>query len=173
MVSPPGYPIISAWAPYEKVLAGVPLYAVALNAQTQNWRVVEGAKVTPAVANSVLLGSEYVWDREASDQAVAMLWRSKDDVDSAGGYSGSVLCTGTPTDQHGEAVVFQNYETGLRMWESEGSSLLANIKAGFLLPGEIRESMIVVPDPKQPISYNTVCGKGSVVQAERRYPSGL
>ncbi|KAJ5209979.1 hypothetical protein N7491_009790 [Penicillium cf. griseofulvum] len=34
------------------------------------------------MANSVLLGSEYVWDREASDQAVAMLWRSKDDVDS-------------------------------------------------------------------------------------------
>lgn len=27
-----------------------------------------------------------------------MLWRSRDDVDSFGGYSGSVLCTGTPTD---------------------------------------------------------------------------
>jgi hypothetical protein len=173
VVAPPGYPVISAWAPYEKVLAGAPLYAVALNAQTGNWRVIEGAKVTPTMANSVLLGTEYLWDREASDQAVAMLWRSKDDVDSAGGYSGSVLCTGTPTDQHGEAVVFQNYETGLRMWESEESSLLANIKAGFLLPREIRESTIVVPDPEQPISYNTVCGKRSVVQAERRYPSGL
>ncbi|EYE95415.1 uncharacterized protein EURHEDRAFT_515283 [Aspergillus ruber CBS 135680] len=145
VVSPHEYPIISAWAPYEKVLAGVPLYAVALNAQTQNWRVVEGAKVTPAVANSVLLGSEYVWDREASDQAVAMLWRSKDDVGSAGGYFGSVLCTSIPTDQHGEAVVFQNYETGLRMWESEGSSLLANIKAGFLLPGEIRLQVTCPP----------------------------
>ncbi|KAL4937591.1 hypothetical protein BDV06DRAFT_232470 [Aspergillus oleicola] len=173
VVSPPGYPIISAWAPYEKVLMGAPLYAVATNAQTQHWRVVEGAKVTPVVANSVLLGSEYIWDREASDQAVAMLWRSKDDVDSAGGYSGSVLCTGTSTDQNGEAVVFQNYETGLRIWESEGSLLLANIKAGFLLPGEIRESTILVPSPKQPISYNTVCGKESAVQAERRYPSGL
>lgn len=32
-------------------------------------------------------------------------------MDSAGGYSGLVLCTGTPTDQYGEAVVFQNYET--------------------------------------------------------------
>lgn len=50
-------------------IAGVPLYAVALNAQTQNCRVVEGAKVTPAEANSVLLGSEYVWDCEASDQS--------------------------------------------------------------------------------------------------------
>ncbi|KAL4981367.1 hypothetical protein BDW68DRAFT_183565 [Aspergillus falconensis] len=105
----------------------------------------------PAVANSVLLESEYIWDREASDQAVAMLWRSEDDVDSAGGYSGSVLCTGTRTDQHGEAVVFENYEAGLRMWESEGSSLLANMKAGFLLPGEIRESTMV-PSPQQPIS---------------------
>ena len=173
MVSPPGYPIISAWAPYAKVLAGGALYAVALNAQTQNGRVVEGTKVTPAVANSVLLGCEYVWDREASDQTVAMLWRSKDDIDSAGGYSGSVLCTGTPKDQHGEAVVFQNYETGLRMWESEGSLWLANIKAGFLLPEEIRASTIVVPDPKQPVGYTTVCGRGGIVQGERRYASGL
>lgn len=91
-----------------------------------------------------------------------MLWQSKDDIDSAGGYSGSVLCTGTLTDQHGKAVVIQNYETGLRMWESEGSSWRANIKAGFLLPGEIRESTLVVPGPKQPISYNTVW------QTERR-----
>lgn len=53
---------------------------MSLNTQTQKWRVVEGAKVTPAIANSVLLGSEYIWDREASDQAVAMLWRSKDDA---------------------------------------------------------------------------------------------
>lgn len=59
--------------PVQKSPHGAPLYAVALNAQTQNWRVVEGAKVTPAVANSVLLGSEYAWDHEASDQAVAML----------------------------------------------------------------------------------------------------
>ncbi|EKV18886.1 C6 zinc finger protein [Penicillium digitatum] len=170
VVSPPGYPVISAWARYENVLAGVPLYAVALNAQTQNWRVVEGTKVTPALANALLLGTEYIWDREASDQAVAMLWRSKEDVDSARGYSGSVLCTGTPTDQHGEAVVFQNYETGLRILDG---SLFAIIKAGFLLPREIRESIIVVPEQKEPISYNTVCGKGSVVQAERRFPSGI
>ncbi|KAL4914813.1 hypothetical protein BDW62DRAFT_135821 [Aspergillus aurantiobrunneus] len=173
VVSPPGYPMISAWAQYAKVLAGAPLYAVALNAQTQRWRVVEGAKVTPAVANSVLVGCEYIWDREAIDQAVALLWRSKDDVDSAGGYSGAVLCTGRPTDQHGEAVVFQNYETGLRLLESKGGSLHANIKGGFLLPGEIRESLIVVPSPEQPFSYNTVGGKESAVQAGRRHPSGL
>jgi hypothetical protein len=122
------------------------------------------------LANALLLGTEYIWDREASDQAVAMLWRSKEDVDSARGYSGSVLCTGTPTDQHGEAVVFQNYETGLRILDG---SLFAIIKAGFLLPREIRESIIVVPEQKEPISYNTVCGKGSVVQAERRFPSGI
>jgi hypothetical protein len=42
------------------------------------------------MANSVLLGSVYIWDHEPRDQAVAMLWRSKDNVDSAGGYSGSI-----------------------------------------------------------------------------------
>ncbi|PTU22680.1 hypothetical protein P175DRAFT_0555346 [Aspergillus ochraceoroseus IBT 24754] len=92
--------------PVRKSSCGGAADAVALNAHTQNWRVVEGAKVTHTVANAVRLGSEYLWDREASDQAVAMLRRSKDDVESAGGYSGSVLCTVTPTDQQSEAVVF-------------------------------------------------------------------
>ncbi|KAL4756364.1 uncharacterized protein BDW70DRAFT_154275 [Aspergillus foveolatus] len=175
--------------PDVKVLAGAPLYTVALNAQTERWRVIEGANVTPALASSVLLGSEYIWNCEASNQAVAILWRSKDKVDrgevSPSGleirplvslgvsqpqrlivyteghmifpyHSGAVLCTGVPTDQHGEAVIFQNYETGLRMWESEGSSLFAKIKAGFLLPGEIRESKTVDFSPQQPINYNTV-----------------
>lgn len=45
-------------------------------------------------------------------------------------------------------------------------------KASFLLPREIHE-LIAVFDPKQPISYNTVCGKGSIVQAERQHPPGL
>lgn len=135
MVSPPGYPIISAWAPYGKVLAGAPLYTVTLDTQTPYWREAEGAKAAPPVADSVLLGSEYIWDREASDQTVAVLWRSKNDVDSAGGSSGSVLCTGEPIYQYGEAVVFHNYDTCLRMWESEGPSSFTNIKAGFLLPG--------------------------------------
>ncbi|KKK21143.1 hypothetical protein ARAM_006525 [Aspergillus rambellii] len=80
--------------PVRKSSCGGAADAVALNAHTQNWRVVEGAKVTHTVANAVRLGSEYLWDREASDQAVAMLRRSKDDVESAGGYSGSVLCRG-------------------------------------------------------------------------------
>ncbi|KAL4819957.1 hypothetical protein BDW67DRAFT_173223 [Aspergillus spinulosporus] len=129
-------------------------------------RVIEVGEVTPAVADSVLLGSEYIWDREASDQAVAMLWRSKGEVDSAGVSFGSVLCTGSPTNQHSEAIVFHNYETGLSMWESQGSSLFADLKAGFLLLGEICESMIVVPGPKQPTSYTTACGKESTVQVE-------
>lgn len=145
VVSPPGYPIISTWARYEEVLAGAPLYAVALNTQTHNWRATDEAKLVPAMANSVLLWSEYIWEREANNQSVSMLWRSQDGVDSATGYFGSVLCAGTPTDQCGAAVVFKNYETGLRLWEFDGTSSLASIKAGFLLPGEIRESTIVAP----------------------------
>ncbi|KAL3433411.1 hypothetical protein BDV09DRAFT_186676 [Aspergillus tetrazonus] len=153
MVRPPGYPIISASAPYGKVLASAPLYTVTLDTQTPYWREAEGAKAALPVADLVLLGSEYIWDREASDQTVAVLWRSKNDVDSAGDSFGS----------YGEAVVFHNYDTCLRMWESEGPSSFTNIKAGFLLPGEIRKSMIVVPGPNQPTGYNTV----------RRYPLGL
>lgn len=96
-------------------------------------------------------------------------------MDSAEGYSSSVLCTSSPADQYGQAVVFQNNETGLRTGEAEVSSFFANIKAGFLLPGEIREFVILVPDPKQPVGFNTVGGKESIGQTEgrHRYPSDL
>ena len=99
-----------------------------------------------------------------------MLWRSKNDVDNPAGYSGSVLCTGSPAG-HGEAVVFQNYETGLRTWEAEGSSFLANVKAKFLLPGEIRESVIVA-ELQETVGFNTVGDKSGIAQTEgHRCPS--
>ena len=44
-----------------------------------------------------------------------------------------------------------------KLWDrlqDMGSRILANIKAGFLLLGEIRDSAIVVPEPKQPVGFN-------------------
>lgn len=55
-----------SWIPYhpcghrQNVLAGMLLYAVALNAPTNNWRVMEGTKVTSAMANPVIMGSECI-----------------------------------------------------------------------------------------------------------------
>lgn len=41
--------------------------------------------------HSVLLVGEYIWGYQSSDQAVAKLWRSRDDVDSVVDYPGSSL----------------------------------------------------------------------------------
>lgn len=89
----------------------------------------------------------------------------KDNMDSVGGYSGLVLCTGNPTNHHGRAEIFG------KLWDLSKDVGVRRIpisrkhktKASFLLPGEIHE-LIAVSDPKQPISYNTVCDKGSIVQ---------
>lgn len=88
-------------------------------------------------------------------------------MDCVGGYSGLVLCTGNPTDHHGRAVFFG------KLWDLPKDVGVRRIptarkhktKISFLLPEEIHE-LIAVSDPEQPISYNTVCGKGSTVQAE-------
>lgn len=69
--------------------------------------------------------------------------------------SGSVLCTGSPTDDTVKAVVFQNYETSMKVSQvdkgdrkpvSEGC---LSIKGGFVLPQEVRESQIQLGEPKE------------------------
>ncbi|KAJ6119391.1 hypothetical protein N7523_003671 [Penicillium sp. IBT 18751x] len=167
VTSPPGYPVLSEWAPYREVLAGAPLYAVSMNAQTQRWRVIEGEKVPLAVENAVLLGSQNFWDREAYRADVSLLWRTVDGVDSASGYSGSALCVGVPGDNgQGKAALFQNFETGLRVWNDP--PMFASIKGGFLLPTEIRNSVIVAHFPQPQPQYNSMPQQSRVWTHERR-----
>ena len=96
---------------------------------------------------AIALGSEYTWDREATSQNAALLWRTVEDVNSAAGFSGSVLCLGRTTDPTALALVFQNYEGALdpshaphdhRIKAQQG----AMFKGGFLLPNDIRSSTI-------------------------------
>lgn len=96
--------------------------------------------------------------------SVSLLWRAVDKahVDSwapAGGYSGSVLCAGRPTDATAKAVLFQNFEIpagpliprlknaelqqGKTKSYVDGKCPGFNIKAGYLLPREIRLSEII------------------------------
>lgn len=104
--------------------------------------------------HSVLLVGECIWGYQSSDQAVAKLWRSRDDVDSVVGYPGSSLCATTPMDQCGKSVVSQNHKTGIRMREREGSFWFARMKASCLLPevGYVSR-WFLVPGPKQPTGY--------------------
>ncbi|KAJ5112211.1 hypothetical protein N7532_000256 [Penicillium argentinense] len=171
VMTPPGYPPISEWAPHSEVLAGAPLYATAMNAKTQRWRVIEGEKVPSVVENAVLLGSQYFWEREAYRADVSLLWRTVDHVDSASGYSGSVLCTGVPGGSgQGKAALFQNFEAGLRVWNNP--PMFANIKGGFLLPTEIRNSVIVARDPQPQPQYNTLPQHSRLWTHGRRSLSG-
>ena len=75
-------------------------------------------------------------------------------MDSLVGYPGSALCA--PMDHCGKAVVSQNHETGIRMREKR--ILLACKDESYLSVkrGGIRESIVSVPGPKQPTSYNIV-----------------
>lgn len=103
---------------------------------------------------------------EASDQAVAILWWLKKN-----GLCGRLLWLSTVYWQSNgspwQSCLFGKIwdlakDVGIRRTPT---ACKHNSKASFLLPGEIHE-LIAVSDPEQPISYNTVCGKGSIVQAE-------
>lgn len=73
---------------------------------------------------------------------------------SSGGWSGSALCLGKPTDLTAKALVFQNYERPIRHGEIAandrhlvGDNRGRVIKGGFLLPQEITEAEIVQGEP--------------------------
>lgn len=96
-------PAAPSWIPYhpcghrQNVLAGMPLYAVALNAQTKNWWVMEGTKVTSAVANPVIMGSEYRWPAPSPFRycdGPRMMWTEP-------GVLWLVLCTSSPAWRSG------------------------------------------------------------------------
>ena len=100
---------------------------------------------------AVVLGSEYVWHRETLSQSAAPLWRTTPDFDHARGWSGSVLCQGTPTDTEARAVLFQNFQTSLQPEAArvDGRHIVSAAaeplpKGGFLLPCKIRKSTIRV-----------------------------
>ncbi|KAK2810197.1 hypothetical protein FQN50_003167 [Emmonsiellopsis sp. PD_5] len=99
-------------------------------------------------------GAEYFWDREA--RTASLLWRTACEMDTAEGFSGSVLCLGKLTDSTAHAVVFQNYQAALKPKQIDNDdeprlrfAHRATFKAGFLLPEEIRASQIVLDDHGQ------------------------
>lgn len=108
--SPPGFPMISGWAPYSAVLDGGPILVCRLNAVTVGWRALADRGTSAAAQEAIALGSEYLWDRNTRTQSASIIWRTIYDPDSAQGFSGSVLCLGQSTDKTAQAVVFQNYE---------------------------------------------------------------
>ncbi|KAI9791314.1 MAG: hypothetical protein M1816_004095 [Peltula sp. TS41687] len=110
--NPPGYPVITGWASYEKALEGGPLYVCRFKAD--HWRYAEDESITPSAQRAIAEGSEHFWDAEGSSTNMSLLWRTNYDEDRAVGSSGSVLCYGKTTDKTALALVFQNYESPLK-----------------------------------------------------------
>lgn len=152
ITSPPGVGMVTGWADYIDALEGKPVFTTTSDVSINQERRVEGQIATNSTKQAMIEGAEYVW--ESSAITASLLWRTigKDNqpVDK---FSGPVLCLGRPTDENVKAVVFQNYVTPVKEWQIRGEDPLSStfnptMKAGFLLPSEIRESEIIC-EPKQ------------------------
>ncbi|KAK2785042.1 hypothetical protein FQN52_008764 [Onygenales sp. PD_12] len=142
--SPPGVGMVTEWAEYEDALDGMPVFVTRFDAWINKSHHEHGRTSTDVTKRASVEGTEYLW----LDQAVtaSLLWRTDEDWRDAQGCSGSVLCLGRPTDPNIKAVVFQNYQTPINKHEIRGSKRGDRawlMKAGLLLPQEVRESQIL------------------------------
>ena len=119
----------------------------------------------PSAQRAIVEGSEYFWDADGFSTNVSLLWRTNYDGDRAGGYSGSVLCYGKTTDKTALAVLFQNYESPLKLAVVErdrrptvsmGAQYNPTFKGGFLLPEEIRQATINMCSSHTTTEYRTL-----------------
>ncbi|KAK2745051.1 hypothetical protein FQN55_006408 [Onygenales sp. PD_40] len=155
MTQPSNCPSIVGWGSYARVLEGGPIFVYRCNGTAEVSRQPD-ATLHRATSTypAVIQGAEYFWDRGA--RTASLLWRTAHEMDTAEGFTGSVLCLGNLTDSTARAVVFQNYQAALRpkLIDSDDEPRLrfvhrATFKAGFLLPEEIRASQIVLDDHGQ------------------------
>lgn len=147
IVSPPGYPVIRGWAPYIKPLSGQNVFAVRMHTRFSKWKAITGIVDHDVFRDATVLGSQWIWNRTSRKQEASLLWRTFEDSQPVEGWSGSVLCSGKPEDEETQAILFQNYQTP---WHTEidprtRKRKFALIKAGFLLPKEVRSAAIVMP----------------------------
>jgi hypothetical protein len=147
-------PAITGWADMSKVLDGEPIFVTAYLVLDKAWSTSTGETIWndpgPGKLDRAALfeGVQYAWDRHNYTQNFSLLWRTDDrsakDLGSAAGYSGSVLCLGSPKMKEVKAVVFQNFQilwTDKLKWKGD-YGIVTYVKGGFLLPSEIRESKI-------------------------------
>ena len=50
------------------------------------------------MGKATVLGSQYLWDRQAWSRSASLIWRTVETSSPATGWSGSVLCLGKPSD---------------------------------------------------------------------------
>lgn len=151
VTNPPRAPNIVGWGNYCDALDGKFAFAMALNARTQVSTRETRRDEFGILQKAIVEGTEYLWDRKAHSQSVALLWRAMHDGTDMEGLSGSVLCLGRPTDAHCRAVVFKHFETPIcpQHFDSSdpesahGDIAWSSIKGGFLPPPELRDAEII------------------------------
>lgn len=151
MTNPPRAPKVVGWGDYGDALDGQFAFAMALNALTERSAKEARRDHFGTLQRAVVEGTEYLWDKKARTQSVALLWRAMHDGTDMEGLSGSVLCLGRPTDPQCRAVVFKHFEMPIcpQHFDSSdptsahGDISWSSIKGGFLLPPEVRNAEIV------------------------------
>jgi hypothetical protein len=172
IVSPPGVGVIDSWASYRDALDGYPVFAsMSYCVDTDIRRTDQGMIATEATKAAVVQGAEYFWVSRAV--SASLLWRTEWDNVPLLGFSGSVLCLGRPSDAKVSAVVFQNYQTPIKRIQVLREADLTGesgwtIKAGFILPQEIRESTIVSVMPRNDRNFHSVPSRNISKSSGRR-----
>lgn len=133
-------PRIDGWGSIRDALGGTPLFTIPASPY---------GKVREAIAE----GTQYLRDKEAGKQFMALLWRtaplqseleglSQEDIRARtdefqkSDYSGDLLCVGRPTDKTAKALLFQNFSVSPCVAESP---TVFNVQGGFALPALLYE----------------------------------
>ncbi|KAL3471811.1 hypothetical protein BJX99DRAFT_19516 [Aspergillus californicus] len=144
--SPPGYPPVTGWAEYSAALDGQEVFTVCHHTLVGRWRDMRGTLDSTLFKRATALGTGYIWNTKDSTQSAFILWHTGDELSPADGWSGAPLCLGRPSDEAAKVVVFQNFQRQCRLAGQGPSDAIfkgAIIKAGFLLPLELKTSTIL------------------------------
>ena len=143
---PPEYPPITGWADYSAALEQQNTY-VACHQTSDQWKgeCIDGVVGETLFKKAAVLGTGYTWNKQERTQNAFILWHTGGSPSPTNDWPGSPLCLGHPSEATSKAVVFQNFQrmclTGDR-WGIDGDERVL-IKAGFVLPVEIRASDIL------------------------------
>ncbi|KAJ5102462.1 hypothetical protein N7532_002991 [Penicillium argentinense] len=180
--APPGVNIVPEWANAEDALGGQPVFCCMLftqwkggapdaNKMTSKRRFTRGSVVDQGTRQAMIDGAQYHWDKQSREPTTSLLWTTLFDSERVLGWSGSLLCLGTPHNgEISRPLLFQNFEfpwqshpTGKQVRRKKvfgiSSFTKESVKGGFLLPAQIRNSRILLEpwsEHTRPVSYDQV-----------------
>ncbi|GKT86943.1 C6 zinc finger protein [Colletotrichum tofieldiae] len=206
VLAPSGYPVVDGWASIEEALEGKPVFVSAHLAEPRNRSDLHGHVLTKterqecskAIQFAIAEGVSYHFGTE-KDTSTALLWRTVPSPHeaqqaigmedkyvvpfveaprSAVGFSGSVLCEGTPTDATAKAIVMQNFELNwpkTPLGPNKEIQSVRLIKGGFQLPTFITKHCTIdvsVAEQHTQAAPSTFNGRETRTGAQRRSFTG-